>query len=184
MKKEKRNIVVHLHRRTGKVVKGDCSCPAGKSSYCNHIMALLLELADYSSNQLKTVPEEVACTSRGRQWGVPGETSVKAAVMDTTVQKSTSKRGISLTLYDPRDLASKNRNIGFLCSVPNSVLENETINTRYGQFLVGSPLSFHLSPVGFCTNILTNITKIEMPNYTIHQFQKLPLYFIKTKNMQ
>ena len=39
------------------VSSADCSCPAGKSGYCNHVMALLLELADYSLRGLKRVPE-------------------------------------------------------------------------------------------------------------------------------
>ena len=38
-------------------VKAGCSCPAGKSGYCNHVMALLFELTDYSLNQLKAIPE-------------------------------------------------------------------------------------------------------------------------------
>jgi len=32
-------------------------------------MALLFELANYSLRQLKSVPEEPACTSKQREWG-------------------------------------------------------------------------------------------------------------------
>jgi len=41
MKKEKRNVHVALDKDTGNVIHADCSCPAGKSGYCNHVMALL-----------------------------------------------------------------------------------------------------------------------------------------------
>ena len=101
MKKEKRSAAVKLTTITSKVLDGSCSCPAGKSGYCNHVMALLLELADYSLSQFKSVPEEIACTSRLRQWGVPGETTQKAPVMETNVQKQPSSKGIT-TFYDPR----------------------------------------------------------------------------------
>ena len=62
-------------------------------------MALLLELADYSLSQFKSVPEKIACTSRLRQWGVPGETvTVTAPVTETAVQKQPSSKGITSTL--------------------------------------------------------------------------------------
>ena len=92
--------------------------------HVNHVTALLLELADYSLSQfnsfmtedviiqkpdnglrherVKSVPEEIACTSRLRQWGVPGETMQKAPVMETSAQKQPISKGITSTLYDPR----------------------------------------------------------------------------------
>ena len=102
MKKEKRDVLVALDRSAGNVLSAKCTCPAGQSGYCNHVMALLLEIADYSLNQLECVPEEISCTSQLRQWGVPGESSNKAPVMDTVVQRQTTSRGISSTLFDPR----------------------------------------------------------------------------------
>ncbi len=103
MKKEIREVEVSLNRETGLVVFSKCSCPAGKSGYCNHVMALLFQLADYSLNQLETVPEEIACTSKSRQWGIPGQSAVtKEPVMARTVKKLGEKRGVSCTLYDPR----------------------------------------------------------------------------------
>ena len=66
------------------VSSADCSRPAGKSGYCNHVMGLLLELADYSLRGLKKVPEQ------------------KAPVIETTIKKQADKQGINSTLYDPR----------------------------------------------------------------------------------
>ena len=54
-----RTIRLNLNINTGYVNNAMCSCPAGLSGYCNHVMALLLELADYSLNQLQNVPEEL-----------------------------------------------------------------------------------------------------------------------------
>lgn len=72
MMKDTRSVEVILCRQTSQVLAGKCSCPAGNSAYCNHIMALLIELAEYSLKELTEVPsEEVACTSRPRKWGIP-----------------------------------------------------------------------------------------------------------------
>ena len=47
LKKEKHSVAVELSTTFSKVLDGSCSCPAGKSGCCNHVMVLLLELADY-----------------------------------------------------------------------------------------------------------------------------------------
>ena len=49
------------------IVFAKCSCPAGESGYCNNIMALLFEIADYSLHQLISIPEENLCTSIARR---------------------------------------------------------------------------------------------------------------------
>ena len=96
MKKDLRKVFVSINRAISMVSSADCSCPAGKRRYCNHVMALLLELADYSLRGLKKVPEEKACTSVARQWGIPGNKDLlKAPVMSTTIKKQAEKQGIS-----------------------------------------------------------------------------------------
>ena len=75
-----------------------CSCPAANSGSCSHIMAILFELADYSLNQVNCVPEEISCTSKNRQWGIPSE----AQTFRDPIIKSRIKKGVSSTLYDPR----------------------------------------------------------------------------------
>ena len=52
MKKEYHSQNVTLQHETGNIISAYCTCKAGKSSYCNHIMALLLELAEYSLYEL------------------------------------------------------------------------------------------------------------------------------------
>ena len=198
MKKEKRSVAVKLITIISKVLDGSCFFPAGKSEYCSYVMALLLELADYSLSQFKSVPEEIACTSRLRQWGVPGETMQKAPVMETTVQKQPSSKGITSTLYDPRKvddrainwekinllkerLTERNNKTPFVTCVPPKC-DGKKVNTRYGMFQIGSPLSFHLNPVGFTTNIITNIPELSMSPFTTHELPKLPLSFISEEH--
>ena len=53
MKKNLRKIIVSITRAPSMVSSADCSRPAGKSGYCNHVKALLHELADYSLGGLK-----------------------------------------------------------------------------------------------------------------------------------
>ena len=97
MKKEKREVIVHLSKISSHVMYAYCSCPAGLSGYCNHVMALLLELADYSMKFLKKVPTEISCTSKQRQWGIPGEKNIsKAPIMSSTIKRENNKRGIYL----------------------------------------------------------------------------------------
>ena len=67
MKAETRIMNVVISLKSSKVIKGHCTCPAGKSGYCNHVMALLFQVADYSLHQMQTVPEEISCTSKKRQ---------------------------------------------------------------------------------------------------------------------
>lgn len=109
MKREIRKMKVILNKKTGKVESGTCDCPAGKSGYCNHIMAILFEIADYSLHQLKEVPQEVACTSTSRQWGVPSDVyKYPKPVMDISVHKKSVTRGVTCTLYNPRINSDEN----------------------------------------------------------------------------
>ena len=104
MKKIKRDVVVTLTRKTSKVEKSKCSCPAGASSYCNQKMALLFEIADYSLKGLTEVPQEVSCSSQARKWGIPGESdSFKEPIMSKVVCKDINKKGVNPTLYNPRN---------------------------------------------------------------------------------
>lgn len=195
MKKEKRSVFVQLDKTLGEVKSAKCSCPAGKSGYCNHVMALLFELADYSLNQLKHIPEEISCTSRIRQWGIPGEMCIKAPVMSTTIQKDSSKRGISSTLFSPRKiedplikktritvLQEKLKNIdpliGFASCIPPPSDSTETRNTPYGTFDLTSPLSYHLNPIPFHLNVVSNLERISDAQYCEEEFVEVPLRII------
>ena len=53
--------------------------------------------------------------------------------------------------------------------------DGKKVNISYGMFQIGSPLSFHLDPVGCATNIMTNIPELSMSPFTTHELPKLPL---------
>ena len=102
MKKQLRNVRIQLCKRTGEVYKATCAYPAGKSGYCNHVMALLYETAVYSFNQVTEVPQEKACRKIVlRKWGIPGnKDAVKESAIRTTLICSDQKK--PPTLYDAR----------------------------------------------------------------------------------
>ena len=88
--------------------KATCSWLTGKSGYCNHVMSLLYEIAEYSLNQITEVPQEKACASALRKWRVRwNKEVVKEIVMSTTLISSDQKKGISPTLYDAIDWEKK-----------------------------------------------------------------------------
>ena len=165
MKKELRNVRIQLCKMTGEMCKATCSCLAGKSGYCNHVMALLYEIAEYSLNQPTEVPQKKACTSALRKWGVPGNKEVvKETVMRTTLTSSDHKKGIPTTLYDARlnfnqiknvpsmlklksQLCKIDKNIGFAHVIPDTPVLDDNSLTKYGLQMLGSPLSHQLAPI-------------------------------------
>ena len=202
MKKEMRNVNVEIDKLSGEVICGQCTCPAGQSGYCNHVMALLFEIADYSLNGLKFIPEEIACTSRLCQWGIPGKKSApKAPIMSTVIQKCPDKKGISSTLFEPRKdqhvmdtykaidtfknkLANIDKRIGFACAIPPTPTWTEVRNTPHGNFIIGSPLACHLHPIGFDRTVKTNIETSEhgIVCSQVAQNIRLPLNFISKES--
>lgn len=176
MKQVKRNMCVTLSKESGVVTDAKCNCPAGKSGYCNHLMALLFELADYSLNELKLVPEEVACTSKNRQWGVPSDKfKYPKAVMSTSLSRTGEDldiKGITCTLYDPlknsdenfqsrlqrlsEQIQEKDVRIGF-----GHVIDTELpiSSTGFGNFSIGSALGYQLAPFEENFEILSSVKK-------------------------
>ena len=178
MKKELSNVRIQSCKRTGEVYKAKCSCPAGISGYCNHVMALLYETAEYSLNQLTEVPQEKTCTSVLRKWGVPGNKEVvKESVMRTTLISSNQKKGIPSTLYDARlsfnqiknapsmlklksQILKTDKNIGFAHVIPDASVFDEDSLTQYGLQLLGSPLSYQLPIIDIKFSILSNLDNL------------------------
>ena len=166
-------------------------------------MALLLERADYSLRGLKKVPEEKVCTSVAKQWRIPGSKDLpKAPVMSTTVKEQADKQIISSTLYDPRiyvdnerfmqkvkkfklQIMNIDKRIGFGHCIPHETVDY--VNTKYGDFPLGSPISFHLQPIEDNFHILSNITKsIDnsiIKNSVSGSACNLPFEFLKIENV-
>ena len=158
-------------------------------------MAILYEIANYSLHSLKSVTLELACTSKIRQWVVPGEKYCrKASVMETIIQKRKKSRGITCTLYDLRrnkdltvlrksamdlkaKLQSKDSRIGF--SHCNFFTENDEVtSTDFGVFPTGSTVAQQLNPVEFDIKFLVNIEKSNTLDFSVQEFTNLPVKII------
>ena len=185
MKKEFRNIEVSLDQNTGFVTVAKCSCPAGNSGYCNPIMALLFELADYSLNQLDCLPEEISCTSKNRQLGIPSEAKTfKHPIIKTPIRSDSDKKGVSSTLYDRRrsetnilkisdfqtKLKQKDKRIGFAHAIDLNLVV--TSKTQYGDFVIGSTLSHQLLSLESHITVITNFEHDQQNSYSQHDYIK------------
>ena len=58
VKKEISSMEVGINKANFDIIFAKCSCPVGQSAYCNNIMVLLFELAEYSLHQLISIPED------------------------------------------------------------------------------------------------------------------------------
>ena len=70
--REIQKLEVSLDLTSGNVLVAHCTCKAGNSGYCNHVMSLLFQLACLPFGRLR-VPEQAACTSMSRKWGTSGK---------------------------------------------------------------------------------------------------------------
>ena len=94
---------VSLDCSTGSVTAVKYSCHAGYSRYCNYIMTLLFELADYTLNELDCVPEQISYTSKNRQWGIPSDAQTfRNPIIKSPIRSDSDKKVFSSTLYDFR----------------------------------------------------------------------------------
>ena len=71
IKREIISIEVGRNKVNCDTIFAKCRCPAGESGYCNHIMALLFQIAGYSLHQLISLSEEKECTSLTPRLDVP-----------------------------------------------------------------------------------------------------------------
>ena len=107
-----------------------------------------------------------------------------------------NKKGVNPALYDPRN---KFDNIDLSCKLealetslrkqdiriafPNcitSVQERELMDSVFGNFYFGSPLSYHLQAVGFSYKVLSNIKNEHMVSFGCKSriSFNLPMHFL------
>ena len=129
----------------------------------------------------------------GREWGVPGESNQpKLPVMGQIVRKNGAKRGISCTLYDPRidfdqdcfnrkvaifsqKLRTEDYRIGYGHCIPNE--NNEYVDTKFGKFAFGSPLSYQLQSVEENYKFISNLPVCNQSSTEVGDVD-LPLNFL------
>ena len=194
MKQELINVYVALKNKTGKVDITHCYCPAGKSGYYNHIMALLIQLAEYSMSGIERIPDVIACTSSARQWSIPGNKEVrKGPVMTTAVRKEVSKLGINCTLYDPRlnsNADAFHKKVGIFQQTlfdedPKIGLAHCIPNERYAYSKLSMVIFSHVHLCHInCSLLITTLNLLPISFYskidTFHDamIQTLPIKFI------
>ena len=91
MKKLNYTVYVHLNQETGDVIRGHCSCKAGKGGRCKHVAAMLYQIIDYVQLELLEVPLSLTCTQVLQKWNVPhGEASDDAVLFEDRAFKKSS----------------------------------------------------------------------------------------------
>lgn len=65
-----------------------CSCPAGASGYCNHLMAVLKTVVALQELGYKEPPDELAPTELPQQWRRPRKRMAPEAVMNVKLAES------------------------------------------------------------------------------------------------
>ena len=154
-----------------RVKKAVCSCKAGKSGYCNHILALMYQTCHFSKLGCKSVPCKGSKTEIPQEWNKPrGRGKVRAeTVMKTKARKSGKQasegrqRGTACSLYEARrpeivknnnviidevkrNLAQINPLFGFVNMAQGDNDDSEFVQTTMGTFVpTGSLLSYQLS---------------------------------------
>ena len=140
------------------ITNAKCSCVAGMSGYCHHIIALLFYLAHCKLYGLKALPDDLTCTSLPQRWSVPrGKTIQQKEIQDLLVKKpqmgADYSRYIKSTLYSPSNvygILSKSHfnNLSpkpLMASIVPSVQELPglpSVVTKFGHAVRGSVLSY------------------------------------------
>ncbi|PFX14395.1 Receptor-type tyrosine-protein phosphatase F [Stylophora pistillata] len=87
-----------------KSLSGKCSCVAGIDGYCLHIIALFFYLAHCKQLGLRSLPDDLTCTSMKQRWSVPrGKKIEQKQIQDILVKKhqmgANYSKFIKSTLY-------------------------------------------------------------------------------------
>ncbi|KAG1658844.1 hypothetical protein GQR58_022766 [Nymphon striatum] len=88
------------------VANGKCSCVAGASGFCHHLIGLLFYMAHCKMYGLTTIPDDLTCTSMPQHWSVPREAQIPTRKIQTVLVKklrmgANYSKFIKSTLYSP-----------------------------------------------------------------------------------
>ena len=169
------NLDLALCIVSGDVMYANCgpSCAAGKSGFCNHILALMLKVCKYTLYNCVNVTElkdevdqnsSTVCTSALQTWhkprveGISPYPVMEIAVLKTRLQDHKSC-GIVCQLYEARKVNRKSKLQEFVSSVQSidsnlgliqtcdvsKIGEGELVETRFGESPAGSFGSYQLT---------------------------------------
>jgi len=78
------------------VAKAFCSCVAGSSGTCSHIVGLLKQLIHYVLMKLKLTPLDLSCTQMQQSWHKPRPTQIEAKpIMDVSFCKAKQHQAVA-----------------------------------------------------------------------------------------
>ena len=63
------------------VTAANCSCTAGKSGMCSHVVSLLKQLIHYVNMKMTAVPIDLSCTQMQQSWHKPRPTHIEAELV-------------------------------------------------------------------------------------------------------
>lgn len=149
------------------VLRAQCSCAAGLSGYCNHVMALLYQISHFCKSVTKRIPEDLSKTSMPQVWHKPRIEGISPEPLMECIlgHKANSKKAgnIPCSLYEARashsiendarriasvkrDVAAQNPLLGFAYMASVEDGSTEYSRTRFGCFVPkGSVLSYQLA---------------------------------------
>ena len=98
------------------MLKAFCTCKAGASGYCNHVLATMHQTAHFYKLECQTVPLRSIKTDNPQVWDKPtrGKKIKAGSVMDENVKVKLGegwKAGQKCTLYEAREGVSNNNTL-------------------------------------------------------------------------
>ena len=149
------------------VIKAYCTCKAGSSGYCNHVLATMYQTSHYCKLSCKSVPVRGTRTEYAQVWDKPTRgRKVKAqSVMKHSVKKAKLgegwKSGQKCSLFEARkdvcnnnsiiqevqaDMKLENPNYGFVHMASVDKPDTKYVLSRLGNLVPqGSVLSYQLA---------------------------------------
>ncbi|KAG1655017.1 hypothetical protein GQR58_024744 [Nymphon striatum] len=140
------------------VANGKCSCVAGASGFCHHLIGLLFSMAHCKMYGLTTIPDDLKCTSMPQHWSVPREAQIPTREIQTVLVKK-PRMGANYSKFIKSTLYSPSTHYQILCKSDFSGLEPLPLaadiaptveqrpnlfkhTTQFGHALKGSMISY------------------------------------------
>ncbi|XP_070578686.1 uncharacterized protein [Ptychodera flava] len=173
--KDPHSLKLALHLVSGEVLYGQCTCVAGKSGFCNHMIGLMFRICEFSLYGYKDVNDEnlqkdlngnIPVTSKLQKWnqrrtdGIEPTAAMDVAVKKLKVGQKNQGDAVCCTLYQAvrGDVINVDNEVTLKkncvdrnpksCAMLITPLNDTTnmIDTKAGEMPRGSVLSYQLAP--------------------------------------
>ncbi|XP_061672472.1 syntaxin-binding protein 1b isoform X4 [Syngnathoides biaculeatus] len=150
---------LHLQLNPTRISEAHCTCQAGVSGSCSHIVGLVIALQQWQMMGFTEVPSRLACTSLPEQWSKPRGQKIEPAAVPQVVfvnpKLVRKKRPVRNTLTDCRNIKVHKKDIDHLKSLEECSM----------AYVVSSPrltLNTHLGTVPVASGLATSATFFEL----------------------